>query len=346
MLSHPIDRWVSSLLEEAIPDEPLATCAACPLAESRGAERPAFDPTTKCCTYVPVLPNYLVGMILGDDAVALDTGRESVVERIARGVEVTPLGLGRPAVYQMIYEAVADGPRGAFGKSPALRCPHYLLETGGCGIWQYRNGVCATWFCRHGRGDVGMRFWRQLRGLITAIESGVSRFCARRLGLDTPALAARLNNSSRGQVLDEVLGRPAPDEEELWRAWGHDKQGYYRACADIASKINGEDLLGIGGADLALQLSAVQKVLEEHGRPTPKGRLSMGSFQLESCGDEHVLMTSYSPYDVVRMSVTELAQLANTVASASTKDALLGGPTVERLLAIGALRVIAGPDAE
>jgi hypothetical protein len=38
-----------------------------PGAGSSGASALAFHPETKCCTYIPALPNFLVGRIVEDD---------------------------------------------------------------------------------------------------------------------------------------------------------------------------------------------------------------------------------------------------------------------------------------
>ena len=57
-----------------------------------------FAAETKCCTYVPEVPNFLVGRILDDPDPAFAPGRATVNQRIDARVSVTPLGLGRPPV--------------------------------------------------------------------------------------------------------------------------------------------------------------------------------------------------------------------------------------------------------
>ena len=74
----------------------------------------------------------------------------AMVSGIAPVVGVTPLGLARPPVQHLLYR---HGRERGFGQSVALLCPHYLGDSGGCGIWRHRNGVCATWFCKHTRGE-------------------------------------------------------------------------------------------------------------------------------------------------------------------------------------------------
>src|SRR5262245_25747140 len=107
-----------------------------------------FDPEIKCCTYLPPLPNFLVGRIPADDREDMAHGCSSVDARLIAGVEVTPLGFGVPAPYTLLYGNARD----AFGRARGLRCPHYVSEGGKCGIWRHREAICATWFCKRERG--------------------------------------------------------------------------------------------------------------------------------------------------------------------------------------------------
>src|SRR5215470_3687249 len=92
-------RWMNDLLDGPIPAETRATCDNCVMCPKPGdtisAEDRFFDPSIKCCSIVPALPNFLVGMILsGDDRdpISLE-GWASVERRIREGVAVGPLGL-------------------------------------------------------------------------------------------------------------------------------------------------------------------------------------------------------------------------------------------------------------
>jgi hypothetical protein len=155
--------WMHQMLAGPIPEETQATCANCAMCAKAG-DPPAnstlfFHPQVKCCTYLPRLPNFLVGRLLADDDPDFAPGRITVEERLQRGVAVTPLGFGRDAVYTLLYQ---QGANAAFGRSRALRCPHYIEEGGRCGVWKHRESTCATWFCKHVRGAVGMQFWQVL----------------------------------------------------------------------------------------------------------------------------------------------------------------------------------------
>ena len=115
--------WIGTLLDGPLPSEPEATCERCAMLPAEGApaaERLYFPPEVKCCTYVPALPNFLVGRILADDDPALAAGRASVERRIDARLGVTPLGLEPPPVHALLYKASGGQ---AFGRSRALRWP-------------------------------------------------------------------------------------------------------------------------------------------------------------------------------------------------------------------------------
>src|SRR5947208_9693702 len=102
-------RWASQFLSGAIPAETEATCSDCamlcgtPVKAQPAAAAPFFDPSTKCCTYLPVLPNFLVGRMLTDDSPEFTRGRVTLEARLAEGIAVTPLGIGRGAEYELLY---------------------------------------------------------------------------------------------------------------------------------------------------------------------------------------------------------------------------------------------------
>src|SRR2546423_8454859 len=98
--------WMEQWLAGPIRHETNATCDDCAMlsggAETNSAEM-FFNPETKCCTYVPMLPNYLVGRILADDAPAFAEGRATVEARVHDVVGVTPLGLDAPPGFTVFY---------------------------------------------------------------------------------------------------------------------------------------------------------------------------------------------------------------------------------------------------
>src|SRR5262245_57905979 len=123
--------WIYAILQGLVPSESKATCFDCAMCakgtESSEDSRYFFSPGVKCCSYLPELYNFLVGRVLEDDDPALAQGRASVLDRIQKGVAVTPFGLGRSSTTELLYENSVN----AFGRSHSLRCPHYLEDSVG-----------------------------------------------------------------------------------------------------------------------------------------------------------------------------------------------------------------------
>ncbi len=181
--------WLHDLLSGVLPaEESKATCDNCVMCQAGETTSPGvfFDPSVRCCTYQPAIPNYLVGRILRDRDPALAAGRATVERRIEARMAVTPWGLDQSRGFRLLY----DNGRAHFGRAPGLRCPHYIdSEAGTCGIWRHRPGVCATWFCKHERGKIGFEFWKQLAHLLREMERELGLWCVLELGAaSTPVI--------------------------------------------------------------------------------------------------------------------------------------------------------------
>jgi hypothetical protein len=212
---------------------------------------PVFSAVVKCCTYLPTLPNYLVGAILEDPEVD-PRGKESILRRIERGVAVTPLGLGQTGAFKQVYET---GLPEVFGRAEALRCPHYL-DDGGCGIWKHRNSICTTWFCKHQRGQVGFQFWMAFRDLLTAIESELTVWAAGQAGIPAAVLAELIRQpppSARRPLAEELTEEPSGTvHAKLWGNWRGRETEYYVETARLIAGLSWKDVLKLGGSRLRL----------------------------------------------------------------------------------------------
>src|SRR5438477_8296776 len=62
-----------------------------------------FSPNSKCCTYVPLLPNYLVGNIIKDHSEEAQFGRTKLLDRLKQRVGATPFGMVVDAHSDRIY---------------------------------------------------------------------------------------------------------------------------------------------------------------------------------------------------------------------------------------------------
>jgi hypothetical protein len=294
--------WLAEVLDRPIPGEARATCDDCAMCSHVAPGAASFNRDTKCCTFVPTLPNYLVGRILADDDPAMAAGRESVGARIAAGVAVTPLGLERPAVDGLLYRFGAE--RG-FGQSRALRCPHYVEDGGRCGIWRHRNSVCATWFCKHDRGALGSSFWGRVKELLSAIEEGLARSCVLDLGLGDVALAA-LFPLARGAddrlSLVDLEGRSDPvARRALWGAWAGREGELFRACAAIVDRVDFAEVVRRCGDGVRLRAELVRVAWQKLAAPEPPARLRLGRLDVVRLDAASCRVATYSGLDPIEM---------------------------------------------
>lgn len=300
-------RWLDALLATPLPDEREATCGSCAMCAPAGAATTTehFNPRTKCCTYLPALPNYLVGRILADTDPAAAEGRATVLARLAGGSAVTPLGLGRTRPHLLLYRA---GGADVFGHALSLRCPHYLDREGGqCGIWRHRNATCATWFCKHERGGVGMRYWKAIHRLLTAVESALSTWCV--LGLDPGSEALDLLFPQHaGPTPEHPLTAPELDDRidpdlqpKLWGHYVGKEEAFFRACAERIDRMTWPEVLALSGPDVHVAARLARVAHEEHRTRSLPDVLRLGPFHVERSDPESVRLWTYSAYDPLEL---------------------------------------------
>lgn len=296
--------WLAELLGVPLPDEPHATCESCAMLPPPGERfTPGgayFNPATKCCTFTPTLANFLVGRLLLDPDPALREGRERVRARIQARAAVTPMGVRPSWVHYALYQPAS--PR--FGRSSVLLCPYYL-EGGACGIWSHRNGVCSTWFCKHARGAVGLRFWKAIERLLLVTERAVARWCVLRLDVGPEALQSLFPDGD----VREPSAPPGDDHGDAdpatharrWGRWAGREEAFYAAAAGLVAPLGWADIERLGGSEVALAAA-----LARHARdaaslgadaPALPAAVSLGTLSLTPTSDGLVRVTTHSPLD-------------------------------------------------
>jgi hypothetical protein len=296
--------WLRDVLPGPIPRERRATCDACAMVPREGRE-PAeasaqvFNPATKCCTYLPELPNFLVGALLSDQAVA-PAGRASVEARMAQGIGVTPLGLHKTPLYSTIY---ANSSSATFGQAMALRCPHYVEESGACGIWQYRDAICSTWFCKHERGKVGATFWRALSAFLRVIEVQVALRCAADAGAGTSTVLQALNTRSADAA--SLLGAELVTSQNdafvntHWQQLPSGPETFYMRCYDVARHMSWSEIRALGGEELRLRERVLLDAYADLVTTSLPERLAIGPVEATRINADWYQVISYSGYDPV-----------------------------------------------
>jgi hypothetical protein len=297
--------WITDILPGPIARESKATCHDCVMCAPPDAPSSLapFSRRIKCCTSVPRLPNFLCGRILLDRSPDAARGRQSLVERLGRRAGVTPLGIAAPPV----REYLGLGTRlEAHGRALTLRCPHYLEDTGGCGIWRHREANCTTWFCRHVRGRTGLLFWEQLRQLLRAVEDDLARHWMVVLDIGDPAL-------ERLAPVPSGLGRAAPktllDEHDLdggvdpaayaarWGSWVGREVELYERCARLTEGLRWSQVLALCGPEVAIALKRVDRAYSATQSAAIPTTLRPGAWTVIDESERAVTLRTFSVLD-------------------------------------------------
>ncbi|PTL77550.1 hypothetical protein [Vitiosangium sp. GDMCC 1.1324] len=291
-----------------IPAETKATCDSCAMCPSSasgsvesvdGVSR-LFRPDTKCCTYYPKLPNYLVGALLSDTRDELGEGRRRMGEKIASRMGVTPQWVRPSARYNLLYR----NSRQFFGRAASMRCPYYELEHGGCTIWPYREAVCSTFFCKYVAGADGRKLWMTFKTYLALAEIQLSRYAVLQLlpeyilaGKDKPDLAET-------PTVEDLDDKPLPDKEyaALWRRWAGREPEFYRACFDAVRVLSPEQVEKILGLDGVIELKVLEKSHRDAVAPELPGVLKLNpEATVKWLADGSVALGAYSEYDAVAL---------------------------------------------
>ncbi len=244
--------WMSDLLRGPIPEETEATCQDCVMCSRNGRNKSeiVFNPDTKCCTFMPHLPNFLVGRILADQDLNSQHGKSVMESQLLHGA--TPFGVNPPKWYTTLYKDSQEN----FGIDADLRCPFYVAEENGiCGIRNHRNSRCATYFCKFRRGSIGVIFWKYTDQLLSRIEKLLSRWCV--LQLDP------------GETAIEELFPPPMTEidysnpSRIWGKWFGKEKEFFQECSGLVDPLTWNDVSRICGSEIHI-LSHVTMISYRH----------------------------------------------------------------------------------
>jgi hypothetical protein len=313
--------WLREVVGGPIPAETIATCDRCVMLPVEGSspERSFFLPAVKCCAYQPTLPGFLAGRILADcdSDLRATHGRQALEARIAGRVGVVPSGVRSSGVFRLLFSQTP----GVFGRAPALRCP-FLAEDGGCGVWRHRPGVCATWFCKHVRGETGFRFWKLADKLLRAVEFDLALWCAAELDTGSAELANLDPEADARPHVSELEGPvDSARYSELWGEWEGREKEFYLACAKLVEPLRWDDVLAICGPQVRVLARLVRQAHRDRTSDAIPERLRLGSVQLTAASDGKYSVASYSPYDPLLMS-EQLARALRFFDGRHTEDAL------------------------
>lgn len=243
-----------------IPSEDLATCSNCAMAcpgKNGPQSTPQFDPSLKCCTFQPSLPNYLVGAIISSP-ISLPVGAKRIQDLIVKRHNCTPAGIHIPRLYDLLY---ASSRRTSFGKSRTLLCPYFSEEAGGtCTIWSYREAVCTTYFCKHVGGRAGSGFWSALKAYLLHLQSVLAKYCV--LAASAPISdrllfeKAQRSSADRDLSLEDIEQKAmAPQKyNQIWGDWAGREEEYFIGCYQSVLDLTKEKYSELAGIDETIHM--------------------------------------------------------------------------------------------
>jgi hypothetical protein len=335
------EKWVHAMLGGAIPREEKATCGACPVLTPGG-----FHPETKCCTYLPHLPNFLVGSALADPQ-----AEATIRARIERAPHLaSPLGLLVPREYLAIYQSAKP----AFGRVKHLRCPHF--DAGGCSVWAHRNGVCATWFCGHNRPLPGLDFWEGLRDVLGAFEDMLSIWVLLEMGFAPASLERAIAFSRRrppqvgGPALDaeELDGVPSDAVRATWRSWTRGPEALYREAHLRVAALSFEDVWTLLDAYGRFRVDRLRARYEALVNPTIPRACTVAEVRVEATHAESFTIMAERDMDTLEVpsgllsALAEFRQgdVARSLAQLAARGTPLSDELVQELFDYGVLRPV------
>jgi Fe-S-cluster containining protein len=284
------------------PREEKATCDACAMCAPPGA--PASDavvyfrPDVKCCTYHPVLPNYLVGAILADERPDLAEGKRRIRERIALRLGVSPQWIAPSRKVDLFLRLTK---RTAFGRSLTILCPYFERTEQNCTIWRHRETVCSTFFCKYERGADGQEFWRTLRWYGTWLEATLSARAA-----ESVIPGHREPKPLEGEMTLEELEDRGPPEARyaaLWEGWAGREEELYVRCFEWVRGLGREGFAAIEAIPAhAERILALGKTRDKMLHPVLPERLVPNPEMQSAETAEGVLVTSYGRYEPLMLT--------------------------------------------
>ncbi|WP_455205091.1 hypothetical protein [Kaarinaea lacus] len=297
--------WIEDVLKEPIDRENQSDCNNCPMCNNN--ETPSvfniqFNPSTRCCSFIPTIPNYSVGHILSDTAATAQVGKSVILSKIDARTAVTPLGIGPSNKQSRTYENLLKAKE--FGIGEQYACPYLVKEEQICSIWSHRISTCSTWFCKHNRGKIGLDFWDALRALLDEVQKILSYWCLleMEIGEDALALLAPIRPkkyaNKTANPLDKLAQTPVP-EGIYTQAWGNfrgNEQEFYIKCGALVEDLSWSDILQIGGPELKM---ATYRLLKAHqilnSKELPE-YVEIGKHTTVNSTPSAIAIAGYSPY--------------------------------------------------
>jgi hypothetical protein len=186
--------------------------------------------------------------------------------------------------------------------------------------------MCATYFCKHGRGATGKTFWLALQALLAAVEKALARHAVLALDPGSEALEAlfpprrptiqRLSAENLDGIVDPALAR------RCWGTWMDRQREFFLEAARIIGRLRWKEILAIGGSEVTLRAKLVGVAFQRLGSARIPDQLRPGSFEMTPLSAERARVTGYSgndPLEVPRKLLDVLHRFDGRSTSAAVR---------------------------
>jgi len=297
-------RLLPDFFQNQIPREESAACQDCVMLPDTMDEHldpdQTYSPASKCCTYFPDIPNYLVGAILAETDPTYQDAQTRLKNQIQAKLSVSPFGLERPRKYSVLVHNTPD----FFGKSQLLICPFFNSDHGLCTLWPHLTATCRTWFCKYDRGQEGLEFWRALRGYWEYIQNTLNRYVLYELGFK-PEQILRSSRDSLALTVEELDDRaPSPEQyTQLWGPWADREQEFYLEAFKCVTALTADSFNALIGIGHTIRLKQVMAYYDNMIHPKLPPFLKRNpDLHVQKTRQGNYIVSGYLPRDAVEIT--------------------------------------------
>ncbi|MFH2144205.1 MAG: hypothetical protein ABIJ97_17390 [Bacteroidota bacterium] len=290
--------FLPDILNSDIEKEVLASCSKCIMLKPVKfmSSQNYFSSKSKCCTYYPSIPNYLIGSILSDNDSETAIGRSKLIAKIKKGINTYPKGINSSKLYDFLYN---KGKHNGFGKSKKLICPFYDQKLNGCSVWKGRSAVCSTYFCRYNHGKTGEKFWLSLQFYLKEVEKHLSNYAIYKL--DAPFNTDYKTEKNQNFKISDIDETKPDNYSDTWGKWLNKEIDFYIRSYKIVSALDKNKFEQIMGIDNDIFINEIQINLSIIKNPELPERLAYNEVtNLVPLSDKNYLLSN--PYGSFKIS--------------------------------------------
>lgn len=298
MLPPVYQGFVNEVFDKPKVNETRANCAQCSMCDW-GQPSPVnmeyFNKATKCCTFYPSIPNFLVGAILADNSPENAEGKKRIREVIANRMGTLPQQLTRPRKLSFLMTNYSE----SFGRANSLLCPYFNKDSPeyACTIWRHREAVCMTYYCKYDAGQRGYDFWNALKDYLFFMQRILSLAAMEQVDKKVKEPRWKGHHISPEDMDD--LPPKADEYASWWGKWVGREEQFYIKTYEWVKNISRADFKKNAestpeGKKVVARLHETYEKLEKKILPTS---LVRNARMKEDHAGEKVVVTTYHRYD-------------------------------------------------